>query len=228
VTLAIASGPGEFPTGPSIAFTADSEIMIVDGQAAMEFRSYYGGQTVIRATSPGLPDATLAISTVGTPPWDPPRTPTVRPRPYVPSGLSKFRSTVEGAASDVARDRPSTASTESPEHAARFANDGAPSTTWAAAPSDEHPWWQADLEGFYLIASTRIDFGAAGTHAYKVEVSRDRISWTTAIDQSRPKGTEPVRTDNFSAGIVARYVRITLLGDRGLADVAILGVPWTR
>jgi hypothetical protein len=228
VTLEIASGPGEFPTGPSIAFTADSEIMIVDGQAAMEFRSYYGGQTVIRATSPGLPDATLAISTVGTPPWDPPRTPTVRPRPYVPSGLSKFRSTVEGAASDVARDRPSTASTESPEHAARFANDGAPSTTWAAAPSDEHPWWQADLEGFYLIASTRIDFGAAGTHAYKVEVSRDRISWTTAIDQSRPKGTEPVRTDNFSAGIVARYVRITLLGDRGLADVAILGVPWTR
>ena len=60
VTLAIESGPGEFPTGPSITFAPDSDIAIRDGQAAMEFRSYYAGKTVIRATSPGLKDATIA------------------------------------------------------------------------------------------------------------------------------------------------------------------------
>ena len=59
VTLAIESGPGEFPTGPSITFAPDSDIAIRDGQAAMEFRSYYAGKTVIRATSPGLKDATI-------------------------------------------------------------------------------------------------------------------------------------------------------------------------
>ena len=54
VTLTIESGPGEFPTGPSITFAPDSDIAIRDGEAAMEFRSYYAGKTVIRATSPGL------------------------------------------------------------------------------------------------------------------------------------------------------------------------------
>ena len=52
VTLTVASGPGEFPTGPAITFAPDSDIAIRDGQAAMEFRSYYSGKTVIRATSP--------------------------------------------------------------------------------------------------------------------------------------------------------------------------------
>src|SRR5207344_886001 len=51
VTLTIKSGPGEFPTGPSITFTppgsgAASDIAIRDGQAAIEFRSYYSGTTV--------------------------------------------------------------------------------------------------------------------------------------------------------------------------------------
>ena len=59
VTLAVESGPGEFPTGPSITFAPDSDITIRDGQAAMEFRSYYAGKTAIRATSPGLKDATI-------------------------------------------------------------------------------------------------------------------------------------------------------------------------
>jgi hypothetical protein len=83
VTLAIESGPGEFPTGPAIAFAPDSDISIRDGQAAMEFRSYYSGQTVIRATSPGLKDTTLAITTLGEPKFIAGKTPAVKARPYV-------------------------------------------------------------------------------------------------------------------------------------------------
>jgi len=49
VTLTIESGPGEFPTGPSITFAPDSDIAIRDGMAAMAFRSYHAGRTVIRA-----------------------------------------------------------------------------------------------------------------------------------------------------------------------------------
>jgi hypothetical protein len=229
VTLTVASGPGEFPTGPSITFATDSEIMIVDGQAAMEFRSYYAGKTVIRATTPGLlQDDTITITTEGGPAWDPPRTPAARPRPYISAGLSKFRPTVEGSAVNVARDRPSLASSEVPDHPARNANDGSPSTTWQAAAQDAAPSWQVDLEGFYLISSTRINFGAPGNHTYTVEVSKDRFSWTTVIDQTHPKGADALRADTFSAGVVARYVRITLGEDRALADVAVLGVLWTQ
>ena len=50
VTLTIESGPGEFPAGTSITFDPKSDIAIRDGQAAMEFRSYYAGESVIRAT----------------------------------------------------------------------------------------------------------------------------------------------------------------------------------
>ncbi|HLX72497.1 MAG TPA: glycoside hydrolase family 2 TIM barrel-domain containing protein, partial [Verrucomicrobiae bacterium] len=92
-TLAIESGPGEFPTGPRITFAPDSDIAIRDGQAAIEFRSYYAGKTVIRATSPGLKDATVQITSRGEPKFVVGRTPSVKPRPYLrftaaPGGVS--------------------------------------------------------------------------------------------------------------------------------------------
>ena len=83
VTLTIESGPGEFPTGPAITFASGSDIPIRDGEAAMEFRSYYAGTTVIRATSPGLKDATLTLNSQGQPEFVAGRTPPVKQRPYV-------------------------------------------------------------------------------------------------------------------------------------------------
>jgi len=83
VTLTIVSGPGEFPTGPSITFAPDSDIAIRDGMAAIEFRSYYGGKSVIRATSPGLRDAVVEITSLGEPAFVKGKTPPVQARPYV-------------------------------------------------------------------------------------------------------------------------------------------------
>jgi hypothetical protein len=88
VTLAIESGPGEFPTGRSITFSPassdpQSDIVIRDGLAAIEFRSYYGGKSVIRATSPGLQDGTVTITTVGNPQFVPGKMPLAPDRPYV-------------------------------------------------------------------------------------------------------------------------------------------------
>ena len=83
VTLAIESGPGEFPTGPSIDFAPDSDITIRDGQAAIEFRSYYAGKSVIRATSTGLKDAMVEITSLGEPKFVAGKTPTVKARPCV-------------------------------------------------------------------------------------------------------------------------------------------------
>ncbi len=90
VTLTVTSGPGEFPTGPSITFTppgsgSASDIAILDGQAATEFRTYYSGTSVITATSTGLTSAGVTITSQGSPAWVEGVTPAVKPRPYNPT-----------------------------------------------------------------------------------------------------------------------------------------------
>jgi beta-galactosidase len=87
VTLTITSGPGEFPTGPSITFTppgggSASDIAILDGQAAIEFRTYYSGTTVIEATSAGLTSSSVTITSQGSPAWVEGSTPEVAQRSY--------------------------------------------------------------------------------------------------------------------------------------------------
>lgn len=115
VTLTIESGPGEFPTGPSITFAPDSDITIRDGQAAMEFRSYYSGQTTIRATSPGLKDATIQITSLGEPKFIAGKTPAVKPRPYV-----RFTETnASSSAVTLGLQTPTRASSEAPQRSAR-------------------------------------------------------------------------------------------------------------
>jgi hypothetical protein len=91
VTLSITSGPGEFPTGTSITFTPpgssdQSDIAILEGKAAIEFRSYYSGTTVIKATSPGLTAATVTITSQGSPAWVEGVTPPTAARPYARYG----------------------------------------------------------------------------------------------------------------------------------------------
>ena len=61
VELSIVKGPGEFPTGPA-SLRHKSDIRILDGQAAITFRSDYAGETVIRATSPGLKPAEITLA----------------------------------------------------------------------------------------------------------------------------------------------------------------------
>ena len=87
VTLEVTSGPGEFPTGPSITFTPPgngtaSKISIVDGQAAIEFRTYYSGTSVITASSPDLTSATVTITSQGSPAFVAGQTPPPDTRPY--------------------------------------------------------------------------------------------------------------------------------------------------
>lgn len=56
VTIKITSGYGAFPTGDTIALTTP------DGLASIDFRSFTAGTTVLTATSPGLPVATLTLT----------------------------------------------------------------------------------------------------------------------------------------------------------------------
>ena len=219
VTLTVESGPGEFPTGPSISFAPDSDIAIRDGEAAMEFRSYYAGHTVIRATSPGLADATLTLTTAGGPEFIAGETPTVKPRPYV-----RFNGTGAVKPSVFGLNNPCLASSETPDHPANAGNDGSEATFWQPNASDASPWWQVDLERAVTLQQVKLTFPAEGNYRYKIETSSNGATWNLAADQTQTASTDKVRTHALADNPNAHLVRVTFLGaPAALAEVEVWG-----
>jgi hypothetical protein len=229
ITLTILSGPGEFPTGRSITFTppgsgAASDIAMLEGQAAIEFRAYQSGTSVIQATSPGLTPASITITSSGSPAFVPGVTPLVAARPY-----SRYSGTIINTNTlTLALNRPTAASSTAPSTSAGFANDGNTSTTWQAADNNQNAWWQVFLENSYQVDRVQIVFPSAANYQYKIEVSADGVNWTTAVDQSTTTSTEVSRTatGNFGSGI--SYLRVQFTGlppgqSAALAEVSVGG-----
>jgi beta-galactosidase len=228
VTLSIVSGPGEFPTGPSITFAPKSDIAILDGKAAIEFRSYFAGTSVIRATSPGLAPAEIKIVSLGSPQWVAGKTPAVAPRPYL-----RFSQEPTAALGDVsqltlAADRPTKASSTAMGSSSASVNDGQIATQWQAAPTDKAPWIQIDLENTYVLNRARLVFPAAGLYQYTIAVSANGTNWTTVVDQSQNENAEQTRmaVGNFGSGI--RFLRVNFIGwpqdkTAALAELAVGG-----
>lgn len=121
VRLEIISGPGEFPTGRSIAFAPDSDIAIRDGEAAIELRSYQSGEIRVRATSPDLIPAEIAIRAIGGPDYVSGVTPLVAARPYIRYDAT---SSEDMQPIDTSLNRPTAASSSVDDHTSRLANDG--------------------------------------------------------------------------------------------------------
>jgi hypothetical protein len=230
VTLTIESGPGEFPTGPSITFAPDSDITIRDGMAAMTFRSYHAGTTLIRATSPGLKGLTIRINSLGEPKHVVGVTPPVQARPHV-----RFTGDNQTAAViTTGRNNPTRTSSEAPAHSGRMANDGNPATFWKAAENDRNAWLRIDLEKVLTVNRTRILFPAEGNWRYKIEVSEDGESdWKLVADQSQTGNTFRGRTDIVTADAPrGRFLCVTVVGGPagqagGVAEVEVAGTSGT-
>ena len=225
VTLAIESGPGEFPTGPTISFDPNSDITIRDGMAAMEFRSYYAGKTVIRASSPGLKDARLQITSRGSPRFIAGKTPSVKPRPYVRfTAAATIASTIT-----LGMNNPVRASSEAPGHGGRLANDGDLMTFWQAATGDSNAWWRVDMERIATIRNVKLSFPFDGNWRYRVEISDDgNAGWSLISDQSQSASTAKTQTVSATNGARGRFLRVILVGTpdekpAALAEVEVLG-----
>jgi hypothetical protein len=222
VTLSVMSGPGEFPTGPTITFTPassspQSDIAIADGIAAIEFRSYYAGTTVIQATSPGLTDATIAITSQGSPAWVAGVTPPTPARPYT---------RYTGAAGTVtsltlALNRPTNASSNAAS--AGNANDGDIGTSWQAASTDTNPWWSVNLELVYTVTSVELEFPTGANYRYTIDVSPDGTTWTPVVDNSQTTSTATTQTATGQFANVG-FVRVSFVGQpAALAEVVVGG-----
>lgn len=66
LTFTVKKGDGIFPTGKTITFSPEKKNML-DGLAAIEFRSWYGGENVICATADGVKSAKICIFADGEP-----------------------------------------------------------------------------------------------------------------------------------------------------------------
>lgn len=226
VTLTIESGPGEFPTGPSITFDADTDIPIRDGSAAIELRSYYAGETLIRASSPGLKDATLRLTSLGEPKFIAGVTPPVASRPY-----HRFSNAPSSGSWDkFGLENPTRASSEAPGQTARRANDGSSLTAWIAAAGDATPWLRIDLERVVTIKSVKLNFPTPGVWRCRIEVSQNGESdWRVFVDQLQTDSPH-LWTPHVVEGatLSGRYLRLTLLGwpegvAPGLSELAASG-----
>lgn len=223
VELSIVSGPGEFPTGPSILFDEESDIRIQDGKAAIEFRSYYTGKTIIRATSPGLESAEITLSFEGSTPYN--DSFKVKERPYV-----RFESSAEGNNLQLfGPNNPTFASSSAAEHSSALAADGDAKTCWKPKSDDTAPSWMLDTEKGLSIRSIQIRFPETKAYTYKVEASLDKEHWELVSDHTGNTEKENNRQMNLVSDIKGRFVRITFTSQTpdvtpAITDVQVVGV----
>ncbi|MEI6493950.1 MAG: discoidin domain-containing protein, partial [Verrucomicrobiota bacterium] len=223
VTLSVVSGSGEFPTGPSITFTPPSkgeasDIAIREGQAAIAFRSNFGGETTLRAESPGLPSATLKIRTLGEPAFKPGVTPAAQNRPYARFSQTAPKQPAKQAdpAAVLALNRPTKASSSAPNAPSGLANDGDLSTAWRAAPNASgEVTWEVFLEVAYDVDRIELAFPEPAAHRYLIDVTSDGSRWTTVVDQSDSRDAQKRRVATGNFGKAVTGVRVRFLAGPG-------------
>lgn len=221
VELSLVSGPGEFPTGTSITFEANSDIRIADGKAAIEFRSYYAGTSVIRATSPGLEPAEVTLRFTGGEVYKKGVTPLVKERPYT-------RFTAEEQSSTTQRfgpNNPTFASSSAPGHSAAFAADSDDKTFWRSASDDKRPAWTLDTEKSLILLTVHIRFPQSAVYHYRVETSENQTDWYTLLDHEKNTQAESSRRIILSKEINARFIRLVFPdGPAEIAEMEVTGI----
>lgn len=230
VELSILSGPGEFPTGRSISFTPPSpdetsDIQIRDGMAAISFRSYHGGRTLLCATSPGLQPDTIEILTSGTPAWKEGITHPCAERPYKRYTEAMEQQSMKSEALLLSLNRPTWASSVATGSSSSNANDSDDSTCWKAAPNDSTPWWKVHLEAAYSLNAIQIAFPEANdTYTYKIEVSSDDVHWQEIVHEKPKMNKSRIRTYRGNFGSDIAFVRIRFTSNKAeLSEVRVGG-----
>ncbi len=222
VELNVVSGPGEFPTGPSIKFEQGSDIRIQDGQAAIEFRSYYAGETIIRATSPGLEPAEVHIRFSGPVAYVPGITHQAKQREYTRFTQKRQPAVVQ----QFGRNNPTFASSSDVNHPAGFAADGNRNTWWQAASGDTVPSLILDLEKSISLSDIRIYFPVEGIYHYKIDLSDDGLNWQPVIDLMQNETKETFRQIHPANAVTGRSVRISFkdAAEARIAELEVTGM----
>jgi len=216
IRLAIEAGPGEFPTGRVIDFAPDSDIEIRDGRAAIAMRSWFRGKSRLRATSPGLKDAVLEITTLDGPEFLPGVSPLAPERPY----RSPDRPTQRDLIQAFGLRNPVAASSALLGHSPQLANDGDLESYWAPAANDAAPWLTIDLERVIVPQRIVIRFHGSGSPPFVVE-AQEEGQWRIVAQAER---SSTANREAKLESLATRRIRIRPVGGTaGIANVEISG-----
>ena len=205
VTLTVVKGPGIFPGGKSYTFTAGNSIR--DGKASIEFRSYYAGETVIRAQAEGLPDAEIKITTKDVTGNE---TETEPEDFYDATKWGTLTEKVEEpfayGSANAATGRPAFPSSNKLD--AELATDGKTETSWVAEETGNGEYFMLDLEFVLYVYKIGLDFEKT-PYPYKVETAMDKDgTWTTVAEYTKDTVADRPLEETLD-GIEARYVKVT-------------------
>lgn len=205
VTLTVVKGPGIFPGGKSYTFTAGKSIR--DGKASIEFRSYYAGETVIRAQAEGLPDAEIKITTKDVTGNE---TETEPEDFYDATKWGTLTEKVEEpfayGSANAATGRPAFPSSNKLD--AELATDGKTETSWVAEKTGNGEYFMLDLEFVLYVYKIGLDFEKT-PYPYKVETAMDKDgTWTTVAEYTKDTVADRPLEETLD-GIEARYVKVT-------------------
>lgn len=166
---------------------------------------------------------------------------------WAPGVKSRFWEDNDSGVIPLTEDKSYTVSSEAPGRNAPYAFDNNARTWWAPAENDAEPWLVLDLGAAtevdpvqeYIIDSARILFtlpsglnreGAPPRiRQYKIEVSSDGETFTTAVDKSKNDADNAVEFDEFTP-LQGKFVKLTLTGwpkdlPRGVLEFTVFGKP---
>ncbi len=131
-----------------------------------------------------------------------------------------------GLGADIARGKPTTASSvESAQFPASNATDGDITTRWSSAFSDPQ-WLQVDLGQSYDLTHATLTWEAAAASAYQLQTSANGTTWTTVYTDNN----SPADIQDTALSGSGRYVRVNATGRASqwgdsLYELALYGSP---
>lgn len=221
VELVIVAGPGEFPTGRSIWFSKNTDIKILDGQAAIAIRSYYSGKTIIEARSPGLKTARIELEFTGKYRYKEGQSPIVEERKYV-----RYIKGEDAVIQTFGLNNPAFSSPSVREHSAGMAVDGDKSTFWQPLKQNggNNVYITLDTERTVIMNSALLVFINLYKGDFQIETSLDNISWKKI--GYKVNSSDSNISIKFDTTVGARYLRVTFPSNNEvkLAEISVSGL----
>lgn len=203
VTMRVVSGPGYFPTGKQITFSADSDIRIQDGKAAIAIRSYYAGETVIEVCADDLQKAYITLHFTGAERYVIGVSKEVDNHPY-----HRYERKTEELHT-FGFNNPVFASSEQYGYAAGHVTDDDASKYWMSKATDQAPMITLDTEKTLDIRHVSLLFPYDTNLLNKIQISQNGTTWTEVYrhDGTMVKAIEfELPSDQHYPG---RFVRLT-------------------
>ena len=222
VNLKVISGPGEFPTGRSICFKEGSDIRIMDGEAAISFRSYYAGRTVIEASSDGLDKARIELEFEGPDKFYEGVTNVTEYRPYVRFVKKHNGNNIQ----TFGMNNPVFASSNEQGHTPGMAADGNTNTYWKAANGDKSPYWMLDTEKNLFVRELQVNFISPFCGSFVIEVSDNKKDWTLLYKQENKETGRQLLLSFDDIAHSGRFVRICFnnVSEASFSEIKVKGV----